>query len=52
MVGEGDGSVQVCTELMSGEIPVELGMVSLAVMANLANSSGIHKPACIILFLT
>ena len=37
---EGDGSVQVCTELTSGEIPVTLGTVSLSVMANLGNSSG------------
>ena len=37
---EGDGSVQVCAELMSGDIPVKLGVVSLSVMANLAKSSG------------
>ena len=37
---EGDGSVRVCAELTSGEIPVELGVVSLSVTANLANSSG------------
>ena len=37
---EGDGSVRVCAEVMSGGIPVELGLVSLSVTANLANSSG------------
>lgn len=36
---EGDGSVRVCAELTSGEIPVKLGVVSLSVMANLAKSS-------------
>ena len=30
----------MCAEVMSGEIPVELGLVSLSVTANLANSSG------------
>ena len=40
MSGEGDGSVQVCAELISGNIPVSLGMVSLSVMADLGSSSG------------
>ena len=39
-ISEGDGSVRVCAELMSGEIPVKLGVVSISVMANLAKSSG------------
>ena len=39
---EGDGSVPVCTELKSGEINVTLGTVSLSVMANLGNSTGIY----------
>ena len=44
---EGDGSVQVCAELISGEIPVALGMVSLSVMANLRNSSGIYRQSVV-----